>query len=118
MIYDRRQPNRKPATWLQSINPIWWAGDVERNPFCNFTMTIIGIADSERDCYYSRSPWTYEVSGFNWGYSIPTERFPRVPFPFASYRGKYIECAAGWKTSGGFTMSIRRANSQNAQETP
>ena len=129
MIHDRRAPNRKPATWLQIVNPIWWASDAERNhnwtwcrwfkrnPFCNFTMTIIGIAYQERVCHYSRSPWTYEVSGWNYGYSVPTN-FPRLPHPFFSYRGTIIECALGWKTSGGFTATIRRSNSPNATETP
>jgi len=131
VIIARRSPDplRPAPTLRQRINPIWWLGDVERNPnwsrwswfkrnpCANFTMTIIGIAHKERDCYYSRSPWTYEVSGFNWGYSIPTG-FPQIPFPFISYRGKRIEFALGWKTSGGFTMSVRRANSPNAEETP
>lgn len=129
MIHDRRQPNRPAPTFLQRINPILWLGDIERNPnwsrwawfkrnpCANFTMTIIGIAHKERDCYYSRSPWTYEVNGLNYGFSVPV-KFPHIARPFASYRGKYIECAAGWKTSGGFTLTIRRANSPNAEETP
>ena len=129
MITDRRAPNRLPATWLQILNPIWWASDAERNPkwswiewfcrnpFCNFTMTIIGIADHERDCHYAVSGWTYAERGFNYGWSKPTS-FPRLPFPFISYRGLVIETMIGWKTSGGFSMAFRRANSPNAEETP
>lgn len=129
MITDHRTPNRHPATLLQAINPLWWASDAERNmkwswikwfcrnPFCNFTMTIIGIADSERDCHYAVSGWTYATTGWNYGWSTPTSRFPRIPFPFISHRGRWIEWAIGWKTSGGFTIQLRRSNSPNAEET-
>ena len=130
MISDRRQQNRDPATFIQAINPLWWASDAERNPkwpwwrwflrnpFCNFAMVVIGIADSERDCHYSVSPWTYAEKGWNYGYSKPTNRFPRIPFPFLSYRGRWVEFNLGWKTSGGFSLAVRRANSPNATETP
>jgi len=139
MRFDRRQPNRPAPTLLQRVNPIWWAGDVERplpvygpdkklisgwpwwqwfkrNPFCNFTMVIIGIAHKSRDCHYSRSPWTYADTGWNYGWSMPG--IIGLPRPFVSHRGSWLEWAIGWKTSGGFTMQCRRANSPNAKGTP
>lgn len=131
MITDRRAPNRLPATFLQAINPLWWASDVKRNPkwswfrwfcrnpFCNFTMVIIGLAHHERDCHYAKSAWTYASAGWNYGYTIPVHWIGlRVPFPFLSYRGCGIETMIGWKTSGGFSMAFRRANSPNATEAP
>ena len=127
-MIDCRSPTRRTPTFLQRINPIWWLGDAERNPnwsrwkwfkrnpCCNFCMVIIGIAHKERDCHYSRSPWTYEESGVNYGWSKPTDGW--LPRGFISYRGTKIECAIGWKTSGGFTAAFRRAHSPNATETP
>jgi hypothetical protein len=129
MFHDFRQHNREPATWAQVLNPIWWASDVERNhnwtwykwffrnPFCNFFMVIVGIADYDRDCFWSVSPWTYADRGFNYGYSIPVHCW-KIPFPFISYRGTWIEWAIGWKTSGGFTMTLRKSNSCNAKDIP
>lgn len=128
MITDRRSPNRRCPTLLQAVNPIWWLSDAERNhnwswirwflrnPACNFTMTIIGIADCFRDCHYAKSPWTYANKGWNWGYSQPVGSL--TVYPFISHRGKSWEWNIGWKTSGGFSLAFRRAHSPNAEETP
>lgn len=130
MRFDRRQPNRPAPTLRQRINPIWWASDVERNkewswwrwfkrnPFNNFCMVIIGIAHKERDVYYSVSPNTYAPDGgYNEGYSIRVDK-PGKKYKFKSHRGDKIEWCVGWKTSGGFTITRRPANTPNAAEHP
>jgi hypothetical protein len=120
--------NRKAPTLWQRLNPIWWASDEERNdhwdwlhwffrnPFANFTNTIIGIAHKDRDCYYSRSPWSFAEFGLNYGFSVPVKGW--FSYPFISYRGTWIEYIIGWKTSGRFSMTLRRSNSKNATEYP
>lgn len=127
MHADLRPPNRMPPTLAQRINPLWWAGDAERpsgwtwwqhflrNPFANFTMTVIGCAHRERAVVYSASPWTYADDGWNSGWVIPSGGMPR---PFMSWRGRRWEWCIGWKTNGGATIQFRRANSPNQTETP
>lgn len=128
MIYDVRSPNRPPPTFLQRINPVWWASDIMRNPnwpwliwflrnpMCNFHNVIIGIAHKERTVAYARGVgWTF-VDGWNWGYVQATDGW--LKRPFISYRGRWIECMIGWKTSGAFGYSLRRANAANATEHP
>jgi hypothetical protein len=87
-----------------------------RNPFCNFHAVVIGVADCHRTVYWKRSPWTFAESGWNYGYTIIDGGW--VPLPFVSWRGRWIECGIGWKTSGFWGYSFRRANSTNASETP
>jgi hypothetical protein len=129
MNSDHRGPNRAPATFLQAINPVWWLGDVERNPnwsrwqwflrnpLCNFHAVIIGVADCFRTVYWSKSPWSFAPDGgWNYGYTIIDGGC--IPLPFISWRGKRIECMIGWKTSGFFGYALRRANSPNATEQP
>lgn len=128
MQSDRRTPNRLKPTLLQWINPMWWADDAERNtrwprwrwflrnPFCNFLSVIVGVADCYRTVHYSRSPWTFaQDGGINYGYTMIDGGI--CPLPFISYRGSVMECGIGWKTSGGFGISCRRANSPNAEPT-
>jgi len=128
MRSDRRTPNRVSPTILQALNPLWWADDAERNPrwprwrwflrnpCCNFLSVIIGVADCHRTVYYSRSPWTFAETGCNYGYTLIDGGCIRLPF--VSYRGKRVEAGIGWKTSGGFGIALRRANSPNAEPTP
>jgi hypothetical protein len=144
MLHDLRQPNRDPPTLYQRINPLWWMGDVKRdaqwpqvwwlnwllgvpgvrlacwtfrNPCANLFAVIIGISHRSRTVHYANGPgWTYSTFGWNWGYSVPHTGI--VPRPFVSYRGRWIELAAGWKTSGAFTpMQLRIANSKQPGES-
>lgn len=128
MNYDHRGPNRAPATFFQAVNPFWWMSDVERNrnwpwwqwflrnPFCNFHAVIIGVADCSRTVYWSKSPWSFAERGWNYGYTIIDGGW--IPLPFVSWRGRWVEVAIGWKTSGFFGYALRRANSPNATEHP
>jgi hypothetical protein len=129
MNSDYRGPNRNPPTFLQRINPLWWMGDVERNPnwsrlqwflrnpFCNFHNVIIGIAHKHRVVYCSKSPWTFHPDGgWNYGYCMPIGGWFRRPF--ISYRGRWFEAMIGWKTSGAFGYSLRRPYAPNATEHP
>lgn len=128
MQSDRRTPNRLSPTFLQLVNPIWWASDTERNPkwswwkwfkrnpFYNFTSVILGVSDCHRTVCYSKSPWTFADAGWNYGYTLIDHW--TVPLPFISYRGTSIEASIGWKTSGNFGVTLRRANSPNATEAP
>jgi hypothetical protein len=128
LICDHRAPNRRSATYLQAINPLWWAGDVERpvkwswwqhfkrNPFANFSKVIIGCAHKDRLVIYTDSPWTYAEDGWNHGWIIPEGAwFAR---PFWAFRGQKWERCIGWKTSGTFSIDWRRANSPNQAEAP
>ena len=128
LCYDHRGPNRLPPTWRQILNPIWLMSDTERNmawpwwrwflrnPFCNFYQVVIGIAHKPRMCAWLRSPWTFAEKGWNLGYIQADGSWLKLPF--ISHRGTCVEWCAGWMTAGGFAMTIRRANSPNATETP
>jgi hypothetical protein len=127
MLCDVRHPNRRPPTFLQRINPLWWMGDAHRpasagriawflrNPFANFFAVIVGVSHRHRVVHYAKGPgWTYSTLGWNWGYTVPITGC--MPRPFVSYRGHWVEIAAGWKTSGAFTpLQIRMANSKQVE---
>ena len=130
MKNDYRTPNRKPATFLQRINPLWWASDTEqdmtwpwwrwfiRNPFANFFAVVVGVAHCYRTVYYTKSPWSYAEDG-GCNICITLVNGSWFPRPFISFRGKKWERSIGWKTSGCFALGDwRRANSPNAMARP
>jgi hypothetical protein len=123
MIGDYRAPNRRAPTTRDRWSLLWWASDDERNPawswgrwflinpFCNFLSCIIGIAHRGRYIYVARGVgWTY-TDGLNWGYSVAHDGW--LKRPFVSYRGSWVECCAGWKTSGGFGIALRKSGARN-----
>lgn len=126
-LKDYRAPLRRPATFLQFINPVWWASDVERNmnwswwewfkrnSFANFKKVIIGRAHRYRTCYYTNSALTYAPEGWNYGWVLSKWC---IPLPFLSHRGLKKEWVIGCMTSGTVTAEWRTANSPNATEYP
>ena len=124
MQYDARAPSRLPPTFAQRINPLWWALDVMkpanastvgwfiRNPFANLFNVILGLAHCYREVNWKNGDgWTFATKGWNYGYS---RAIPGVMWlPFVSYRGRYVELAIGWMTSGTLTLGhMRRANAR------
>jgi hypothetical protein len=122
MQHDIRAPNRLPPTLAQRFNPLWWAIDTMkpanastigwfiRNPGANFFNVILGLAHQAREVQWKRGEgWTFAAQGWNYGYSRAFGGF--MWLPFVSYRGRYVECALGWMTSGTLTLGhVRRAN--------
>lgn len=126
---DHRAANRHAPTWRQILNPVWllsdelrpagwsWPRWFLRNPASNLFSVVLGICHKSRVVSWARgSGWTY-VKGFNWGWSVPVGGC--LPRPFVSFRGRWVECMTGWKTSGALTLlDMRRAGSPNAGVTP
>lgn len=142
MIYDHREPNRKPATVVQRLNPLWWMSDEERNPawpqirglnwllwlpglrwvcwftrnpFCNLASVILGIAHCSRMVAYAKGDgWTFAEQGWNYGWVRADGSSWRLWF--ISYRGRWIECKIGWETNGALAIlpTLRKAHSKNA----
>lgn len=118
-----RQPDCLPAaTWLEAVNPLWLASDVERDPavpwlawfkqnwFANAKNVIFGVAHRPRWWISNMGGANFPDGGWGWAWCV-ADGF--IPLPWLAWRGAHHEFGAGWKSHGGFGVNWRRANSTN-----
>lgn len=125
-LRDPAWPLAPTAWWLcwwrvlLLIPGVRWACWLTRNPACNFFSVVIGIAHRTRTVYVKNGDGHTFTDGWNKGWIKADES--ALLLPFRAYRGRFllwqIECMIGWKTSGGFGASFRRANSKGPGTHP